>query len=544
MLRNIVVSLAIWTVLVLAAQAAEARRVALVIGIDSYGAVPKLDKAVGDARAMAATLSELGFAVTQVLNADRRTLNIAISQFTSALTPDDVAFVHFSGHGVEIDGENFLLPADIPKPASGHKDAVRYEAVALQRLIAQVARSGARTRLFVIDACRNNPFQQAGTRGIGGARGLAYAAAPAGTFVMYSAGYGQLALDKLGAEDAEPTSVYTRVLTEKLRQPGRSVAQIAQDVRGEVQRLAKSIGHDQRPAYYDELSAPLVLREAQQATVAAVEPAAPAATGSQIELAFWNSVKDSERPELFELYLKRYPQGSFAPLARLQLEALKPSAPAPAPAGPAAQDAEKSPERQIVVEPRDAPDAGTVRAVQSELNRLGCSAGTADGLWGRNSAAALGRFARYGKTRLPDKQPTQRILDMLKARTGRVCPCPAGTRETNGRCTAVVRKTQPAAPAKQPKAAKRQPVVKKAARPAQKTYRNPRIGGVPVDICVGPFKSCKGAAARQWCRSKGYGTALSWSHAIYPKTRHISGGYCVPSGLVVCGGYNRIVCAS
>ncbi len=117
---------------------------ALVIRIDDYQEVPKLQKAVGDAESMSATLEKLGFQVTRLLNADRRAFNITIPELTTRLTADDIAFVHFSGHGVQIAGENYLQPADIPKPKSGHEDTVKYEAIGLPRLIGQTAASGPR----------------------------------------------------------------------------------------------------------------------------------------------------------------------------------------------------------------------------------------------------------------------------------------------------------------------------------------------------------------------------------------------------------------
>src|SRR5438874_2347571 len=114
--------------------AAELRR-ALVIGVDDYQSVPKLKKAVGDARAMETALKGAGFAVDLLVNPDRRGLNAGISAFTAKLQPGDTALVHFSGHGVQIDGENFLLPADIPQPATGDKEFLKAEGIGLSVLV-------------------------------------------------------------------------------------------------------------------------------------------------------------------------------------------------------------------------------------------------------------------------------------------------------------------------------------------------------------------------------------------------------------------------
>lgn len=235
---------------------AEGKRYALLIGVNEYREVTKLAKAVGDAEALAAALTAFGYATEVVTNPDRRELNASIARFAAKLGPDDTAFVHFSGHGIEIAQQNFLLPADVPLPpediGSGAADFIRGETLALSDLMARITASPAAVRIFVIDACRNNPFAVAGTRGVGTTRGLnVREAAPAGAFVFYSAGVGQQALDSLSKTDPEPTSVYTRVLLKHLTRP-QSVAEIAQNVRREVRDLARRAGHTQAPAYYDE----------------------------------------------------------------------------------------------------------------------------------------------------------------------------------------------------------------------------------------------------------------------------------------------------
>jgi uncharacterized caspase-like protein len=143
------------------------------VGINDYREITPLQKAVGDAEALKVTLERLGFSVDLVLNADRREFNCAVSAFQTSLDPGDTALVHFSGHGVEIDGQNYLLAADIPKPQSGQQDFIKSEAMSLGDLMQRIASSGAGTRIFIIDACRDNPFAGSGGRGLGGTRGLA-----------------------------------------------------------------------------------------------------------------------------------------------------------------------------------------------------------------------------------------------------------------------------------------------------------------------------------------------------------------------------------
>jgi len=316
------------------AASAEVRR-ALIVGINDYREITPLKKAVGDAEALKATLESLGFTVDLVLNADRRELNRAVSAFQGELQPGDTALIHFSGHGVEIDGQNYLLPADVPKPQSGQQDFIKSEAVSLGELMQRVAASGASTRIFIVDACRDNPFAGTGARGLGGTRGLTKVDAPAGTFVLYSAGYQQSALDRLNDADQEPTSVYTRVLTKKLAEPGKQLAVLAQEVRSEVEELAKTAGHVQRPAYYDELSGKFFFKQAAAdpgPQAAPLPPALPPQQPALNEREAFDAAKDVGTDAAWDAFLKRFPQGFYADMGRAARDKLaRASEPAPAP---------------------------------------------------------------------------------------------------------------------------------------------------------------------------------------------------------------------
>lgn len=239
---------------------AEARR-ALLIGIDNYQNVPPLQKAVGDVQSMKPVLERLGFTVDLVTNPDRRNLNLSLSSFVAKLRPGDTALVHFSGHGIAVDGENFLLPVDVPKPAAGDKELVKSEGMPMTSLLERVRNAGPRVTVLILDACRDNPFAQGGTRAIGVSGGLAQVqlargAAQSGVFIMYSAGYGQTARDRLDDNDREPTSLYTRTLLRKISVEGKPITDLAREVREDVEALAITVRHEQRPAYYDELSGP------------------------------------------------------------------------------------------------------------------------------------------------------------------------------------------------------------------------------------------------------------------------------------------------
>ncbi len=228
-------------------------RHALVVGIDAYAHVEPLQKAVNDARAMAAALEQVGFQVTALLDPDHRDMIQSLSRFAAMLSPGDEALFYFAGHGIEVDGQNYLLPADIPEARPGDEYFLIEAAIGVDRALASLQRQGVRVSLLILDACRNNPFPRQGTRSLGGSRGLARVDPPQGSYVIYSAGAGQKALDRLGDDDHNPNSIFTRALLPRLTQPGLDLRSMVQQVRSEVRRTAMSVGHDQFPAVYDQL---------------------------------------------------------------------------------------------------------------------------------------------------------------------------------------------------------------------------------------------------------------------------------------------------
>jgi hypothetical protein len=130
--------------------------------------------------------------------------------------------------------------------------------------------------VLVLDACRDNPFAGAGTRALPGTRGLARVDAPEGVFVLMSAGLKQEALDRLSDNDDSPNSVFTRTFVSELQKPGQTLVQIAKRTQVEVKTLAATVGHEQTPAYYDEVIGDVVLSDAD-AAAADAGPAPPAA---------------------------------------------------------------------------------------------------------------------------------------------------------------------------------------------------------------------------------------------------------------------------
>jgi tetratricopeptide (TPR) repeat protein len=239
------------------------RRVALVVGNDDYENLPDLKKAVNDAHAVGAALTKLGFDVLTVENASRRAINTKLAEFAGKVGRGDTAFFFFAGHGVQIGGTNYLMPVDTPEAREGQERLVMGEGIAADGIVQQVQERGAKVAMLVLDACRDNPFAKPGTRGVGGTRGLTMMTVPEGVFVIYSAGIGETALDRLGDNDPNPNSVFTRTFVELLGEPGLTVHSIAKRTQQGVHELASSVSHAQMPAYYDQILGELTLLPSQ-----------------------------------------------------------------------------------------------------------------------------------------------------------------------------------------------------------------------------------------------------------------------------------------
>jgi hypothetical protein len=239
--------------------------------------VPKLQKAVNDARAMGDTLKQLGFTVMVAENQNRQQFSQSLLAFDNAVGPGDTAFFFYAGHGFEIAGQNYLLPTDVPAATEGQEELVRDASVLADRIVERLQNRQVRTSILVFDACRNNPFERSGTRAVAGGGGLApMTQLPEGVFSIFSAGYKQTALDRLSNDDTSPNSVFTRTFAKELLQPGEDLVEVAQHTRKFVSEMADSIGHRQIPAYTDQMVDNVFLNGVAKGQSDAAKPAAPA----------------------------------------------------------------------------------------------------------------------------------------------------------------------------------------------------------------------------------------------------------------------------
>ena len=253
------------------------KRVALLVGNNAYQNVPVLRTAINDAHALAEALRKLNFSVVVAENQSRGAMSESLLAFDKAIEPGDMALFFFAGHGFEIHGENFLVPTDTPAVGEGQEELLRDAAYPAARIVERLQARGARTAILVLDACRDNPFERPGGRGLQGAGGLAPMTPAEGAFILFSAGAKQLALDRLSGRDGDPNSVFSRNFIRELQQPGLTLVQIAKRTQIDVKQMAATVGRDQTPAYYDQIVGEIVLNST---ATAVPPPAAPVQAAS------------------------------------------------------------------------------------------------------------------------------------------------------------------------------------------------------------------------------------------------------------------------
>lgn len=292
-----------------------AKQVGFVAGINVYDHLDsrmQLQKAVNDADAVSARLEAIGFTVFRSTNASRRDFLRSWQGFLDAVRPGDVALFYFAGHGFEINGANYLLTRDVSLAEDG-EEAIKGSSLRVGDLLDRLKEQRPQVSVFILDACRNNPFAGA-TRSIGSSRGLRREDPPSGTLLMMSAGAGQEALDSLTLDDRNPNSVYTRTLIPFLGEPGLEITDLAKRVRSEVESLAATVRHAQRPAFYHELSGDFFLVPG---------PAGTAGLRSGEAADAWAAIRSSPSQAVLEAYAREFPNTVYGALARARLDLIR-----------------------------------------------------------------------------------------------------------------------------------------------------------------------------------------------------------------------------
>jgi hypothetical protein len=288
-------------VMVVVAGALQAEpRIALIIGNGGYKAVGALPNPVRDAELIAQRLESLGFAVTLVPDSDLAGMQAAISAFGRQLREageEATGLFYYAGHGVQSFGRNYLLPVDAALTDAADLSLVAVEAEAVLR---QMASARNRTNIFILDACRNNPFPDS----VGfGETGLAEMNAPAGTYIAYATSPGRVALDGEGEN-----SPFTAALAHQLTVPGLTIEEAFRQVRVEVM---EATGGAQTPWDTSLLTTEVVLA-----------PAVVESPLGRAERELWEGVRLTDDPVAVMLYLRAYPESPFRDEAEAYLERL------------------------------------------------------------------------------------------------------------------------------------------------------------------------------------------------------------------------------
>ena len=278
-------------------------RLALVLGNSDYGSVSSLDNPVQDAALIAAALETMGFQVTLLANTSQLDMKRSIAQFGRDLRragPEATGLFYYAGHGVQSFGNNYLLPVDVDLSDAADLDLMAVEA---QSVLRQMGSARNRTNIVILDACRNNPFQQIPELND---NGLAEMQAPTGTFLAYATAPGGVALD--GQDGNSP---FTQALVEQIQIPGRPIEQAFKQVRVAV---LEQTGGNQTPWDTSSLTSDFIFVAAPEKPVLT--------TAEAEELQVWRSVKTTGDPVQLMLFLRGYPNSRYVPEARELLSVL------------------------------------------------------------------------------------------------------------------------------------------------------------------------------------------------------------------------------
>ena len=301
MLRLPIAALVAWMTAFVPGHADVPKRLALVIGNSQYEHTQPLANPENDAKLMASTLRRQGFDVLEHTNLGFKAMKRAIRAYTTKLEAsgkETVGLIFYAGHGVQVNGRNYLLPTDAQISKEGD---VEIESISTQGLLSGVQIAGNRLNIIILDACRNNPY-----RGVfrSVSRGFARMDAPVGSLVAFSTAPGMVAADGTGAN-----SPYTAALASAMAEPGLKIEDVFKRVRATVyaETAGQQVPWESSSIFGDFYFAG---RDTNAAQPGEAERA-------------WRNVKDSNRPADLKAFMKRYPNSFFVDLARSRLEEIQ-----------------------------------------------------------------------------------------------------------------------------------------------------------------------------------------------------------------------------
>ncbi len=307
-----VVVLALWALVATPGEALAEKRVALVIGNGAYTAAGELANPKNDATAMSSSLQRLGFKVTTGIDLDYRAMRTTLSDFATSLEGADVALVFYAGHGIQVAGENYLLPIDAELRSEVD---LEFGAVKLDTIL-RMLESRPRTSLVFLDSCRNNPLTRSlarsmGTRSASVGQGMAEVRSGLGTLITFATQPNDVAAD--GTGDNSP---FTEALLTHIEKPGLEVRQMLSRVRGDV---VAATNQRQIPWDHSSLTGDFFFQPAAATSTVTVAPQ-PNISIDEEALAC-QALQTATRATPFRSYLREFgDNGQCARYARIRLD--------------------------------------------------------------------------------------------------------------------------------------------------------------------------------------------------------------------------------
>lgn len=323
---------------VLGAQAAtpDTKRVALVIGNSKYVNAVALPNPANDARLIASTLRNAGFDVIEGVDQDNAGMHKLIGKFTEESYNADLAVVFYAGHGMQVDGKNYLIPVDAELTSPAY---LKTRTVQIDELMAALPPDPA-VGVIILDACRDNPLARTLAAALPKSRSLGAGLAPVeaksdgvgtgGVLIAYATDPGAIAFDGNGVD-----SPYSLALAKHLTEPGVEIQSALTRVRGEVTEATQG---RQRPWHNASLGREVFLGKAPAEAAPAAAPVADASKTTaapapvpvasdppswEVEQRLWDEASKKNAIPYYEAYLEQFPNGRFATVAKLNIDQLK-----------------------------------------------------------------------------------------------------------------------------------------------------------------------------------------------------------------------------
>ncbi len=305
---GLVAALLLASTIVAALPARAEGRWALVLGVADYtdDRIPDLKNTINDARTISASLNNMGFQVYYLENATKAELEQTVGQIDTEQNDAELGLFFFAGHGLQLEGVNYALPADI---SPDNENFLSDQGISVNKVIQDLSDIGTKSLVVILDSCRNSPFE--GRQSFG--TGLALTDAPDNTIIAYSTAPGAVALDGAGAN-----SPYSAVLASVLDGPEQDIRDVLRLVRARVRLATQGI---QTPWYVDNSKDEIIIQPRDQVELGS-RVAPEILSQVSLQVTHWKTIANSSDPRDFQRFAELFPQTELTDVALRQLQLL------------------------------------------------------------------------------------------------------------------------------------------------------------------------------------------------------------------------------